>query len=830
MHAVVMAGGEGTRLRPLTTARPKPMVPVVNKPMMEHVLELLLAHRFNELFVTLHYLPDVIRNYFGDGTDFGVRITYSIEEKPLGTAGSVKRLEQLLEGTFLVISGDVLTDINLSEVVEFHKKRGAIATITLTRVPNPLEYGVVITNEDGKIENFLEKPGWGEVFSDTVNAGIYVLEPEALKYVKSGQEFDFSKQLFPLLLKQREALYGYTSTGYWCDIGSVQQYLQAHRDILSKKVKLKVPGKEIENSLWVGEGALLENDVFVKAPAIIGRASRIRGGVKVKEFSVIGNDVLIDRDASVKRSIIWNNAFIGPSSDLVGCIIGERCNLHANVAVLENAVVADECILGQGSKVKSGIRIWPGKMIEVGSTVSTDLRWGMRWMKNLFGSWGLTGLSNIEITPEFAAKLGAAYGTFLGKRTRVVVGRDTHTVSRMIKRALIAGLNSVGVSVYNLRIMPAPLIRYAVRFYGADGGISVRVPQIDPASVNIQFFDSWGVNLDRKSEKKIEDIFFKEDIRRVFPDEVGEITYPIGVVEYYRDRALKFINRRIMEGAKLEVVLDCANGSSSVIAPSILEMLGCKVTTLNARMDEQLGPTSFEGMPKTLSRIASVVRAVGANVGIAIDGHGDRILLVDEKGNTISGDTTLALFAKSILEKAKGGKIVIPVTASRIVDHVVKTFGGEVCRTKVGAYPLLDAIQREKAIFGGEEGGGLVFPDFMLGYDGIISAAKLLETLATSEADLSELVAQLPRFFITQEKVQCPWEFRGKIMRDLLEEVRDRQVDTMDGIKIFYDSSWILLLPSPEEPVFNIYAEAASKEEAEMLVHQYTNKIRGMIE
>jgi len=829
MRVVVLAGGEGTRLRPLTTARPKPMVPVANKPMMEHVLELLSAHRFNELLVTLQYLPDVIRNYFGDGSDFGSKITYSIEEKPLGTAGGVKRLEQLLEGTFLVISGDVLTDINLSEVVKFHKKKGAIATITLTRVPNPLEYGIVITNEEGRIENFLEKPSWGEVFSDTINAGIYVLEPEVLKHVKPGQEFDFSKQLFPLLLKQGEALYGYTSAGYWCDIGNIQQYLQTHRDVLSKKVKLKILGKEIEDSLWVGDGALLEDDVSVKAPAIIGRTSHIHGGVKIKEFSVIGDDVLIDKDASVKRSIIWNNAFVGPSSDLVGCIIGERCNLRANVTVLEDAVVADECILGQGSMVKPGIRIWPGKMIEAGSTVSMDLRWGMRWMKNLFGLWGLTGLSNIEITPEFAAKLGAAYGTFLGKKTKVVVGRDTHTVSRMIKRAFIAGLNSVGVSTYNLRIMPAPLIRCAVRSYGADGGISVRVPQIDPSSVNIQFFDSWGINLDRKCEKKIEDIFFKEDIRRVFPDEVGEITYPIGAVEYYRDGALKFIDRRIVEDAKLEVVLDCANGSSSVIAPSLLEMLGCRVTTLNARMDEQLGPTSFEGMPKTLSRIASVVRAVGADVGIAIDGHGDRILLVDERGSTISGETALALFAKSILEKAKGGKIVIPVTASRIVDHVAKTHGGEVCRTKVGAYPLLDAILREKAVFGGEEGGGLVFPGFMVGYDAIISAAKLLETLATSEADLSELVAQLPSFFMTQEKVQCPWEFRGKVMRDLLEEVRDRQVDTMDGIKIFYDSSWILLLPSPEEPVFNIYAEASSKEEAEMLVHQYTEKIRGMI-
>ena len=172
MQAVVMAGGEGTRLRPLTSRQPKPMVPIVNRPMLEHTINLLKQHGFNDIVLTLHYLPDIIKDYFQDGSELGVKLHYLIEEKPLGTAGGVKNAEQFLDDTFLVISGDVLTDIDLSKALSFHKQSGAVATIVLTRVPNPVEYGIVITDKTGRVKQFLEKPGWGEVFSDTVNAGI----------------------------------------------------------------------------------------------------------------------------------------------------------------------------------------------------------------------------------------------------------------------------------------------------------------------------------------------------------------------------------------------------------------------------------------------------------------------------------------------------------------------------------------------------------------------------------------------------------------------------------------------------------------------------------
>ncbi|HYB92841.1 MAG TPA: sugar phosphate nucleotidyltransferase, partial [archaeon] len=568
MKAVIMAGGEGTRLRPLTTTRPKPMVPVVNRPILEHVINLLKENGIDEVVITLQYIPEAVKNYFSDGSQLGMKITYSVEEKPLGTAGSVKKVEKNFKDIFLVISGDIITDIKLKDAVKFHKKHGAAATIVLTRVLNPIEYGIVITDNDGKIEKFLEKPSWGEVFSDTINAGIYILEPEVLKYIKPDEPFDFGKQLFPLLLKEKEPLYGYVAEGYWCDIGNPQQYAEANRDALSGKLRVKIPGKQIGDKVWIGEKTALEKGVEISGPVLIGDNCRIRTGARISE-SIIGNNTTVDTNTSVKRSVVWHNNFISSSADLAGCIICERCEVKSGATILENTIVGDDCSIGQGSVIRPMVKIWPNKMIEAGSIVSVDVRWGIRWLKNLFGSWGITALANIEVTPEFSSKLGAAFGSYLPKGAKVVVSRDTHNISRMVKRALISGLNSVGTNVFNLRVAPTPLTRFSVKNFGANAGISVKISHVDPNSVNIQFFDENGINIDKRSEKKIEELFFKEDFRRVYVDEIGEIVYPQYTPDDYIDSILKFVNKESIKNAKMSVVVDCNNGSASAIAPAI---------------------------------------------------------------------------------------------------------------------------------------------------------------------------------------------------------------------------------------------------------------------
>ncbi len=278
MKAVVMAGGQGTRLRPLTSNQPKPMVPIVNKPCIQHILELVQRHGINEAVMTLAFLPRLIRNHFGDGSSLGMHIDYTVEETPAGTAGSIRLAKDLLDETFLVISGDALTDFDLTKVINFHKEREAMVTIALTSVENPLEFGVVIVDDQGRIQRFLEKPGWGQVFSDTVNTGIYVLEPEIFDHIPEGQPYDFSHDLFPKLFEMKKPLYGMVCEGYWQDVGSLEQYVAANRDALDGKIKLTPPGVRLRGNIWVGKGAQIDSLDDVEGPAVIGENVRVDPG------------------------------------------------------------------------------------------------------------------------------------------------------------------------------------------------------------------------------------------------------------------------------------------------------------------------------------------------------------------------------------------------------------------------------------------------------------------------------------------------------------------------------------------------------------------------
>ena len=486
MKAVLMAGGEGSRLRPLTIMRPKPMVQIVNKPVMEHVLDLLKRHGITEVVVTLQYLASVIQDYFGDGSSLGMKIHYSIEETPLGTAGSVKQAEHLLDEPFIVISGDALTDFDLDEIISFHKSREAKATLTLYQVPNPLEYGVVIIDEEGRIRQFLEKPSWGEVISDTVNTGIYVLDPSIFDYIPAGKPVDFSQDVFPQLLKNGDRLYGFVQDGYWCDVGNIQEYMRANADVLNGKVKVGPLGHEIGPGIWA-ESANVEiaPDAQLYGPVWLGEAAKIKGGAILRGPTVIRDYTIVDTQAQVDRSIIWRNSYVGDRAEVRGAIICRQCSLRSKAMVFEGAVIGDQTNIGEGAVVQAGVKIWPNKEVEAGATLNTSLIWGAQGRRNLFGRWGVTGLVNIDLTPEFAARLGAAYGTTLGQSSAVVVNRDPHRSPRMIKRALISGLPSAGVSVLDIKSLPIPVARYVTRVSKATGGVHVRMSPFDGRVVDI---------------------------------------------------------------------------------------------------------------------------------------------------------------------------------------------------------------------------------------------------------------------------------------------------------------------------------------------------------
>ncbi|MDI7247082.1 MAG: mannose-1-phosphate guanyltransferase [Bacillota bacterium] len=820
MKAVVMAGGKGTRLRPLTCDKPKPMVPVVGRPILEHIVRLLRKHGFTDIYATLHYMPEVIEEHFGTGEAFGVSMRYAVEDTPLGTAGSVKACEEHLASTFLVISGDALTDFDLAEAVEFHRARGAIATIVLTRVPTPLEYGVVITDDDGRISRFLEKPSWGEVFSDTVNTGIYVLEPEVLGFFDFGQEFDFSKNLFPLILKRKMPLFGYVASGYWSDIGTIDQYRQTHYDILEGRAKVDIPGQEVERGVYIGAGAEIHPNARLIPPAVIGDFSRVKRNAEVGDASVIGCQNLLNEGASVKRSVIWNNSYVGKEAELRGAIVCSRTSIKAKTALFEGSVVGADCSVGERSIIKPGVKIWPDKVIDAGTTITTSLVWGAKWSRRLFGSYGVSGLLNVEITPEFAAKLGAAYGACVGEKRAIVVSSDAYKPSRMLKRAITAGLLSSGTNVYDLGRMTTPVTRYAVAALGVAGGLHVRLSPYDPNIGLIEFLDEKGINIDRSMERKIENAFFSEDFRRVDTEDIGEVAFLTRVVEQYLDGLLKAVSVASVRARRFKVVVDFDPGNLSLLLPTLLDALGCQVLALNPDSVVAARPRQHFEMLDSLALLSRAVVSSRADLGIAVDTNAERLLLVDEQGRGVSEEMFCALMSLLILKSREGATVAVPVTAPRIIEELARTYRGRVIRTRANPRSVMEKVIEEKILIGVRE-----LPGFQPAFDALLSLAKILEVMATENVRLSSLLSMVPQFYMSKRTVECPWEDKGRVMRTLIEETRSEKVELIDGIKVYHDTGWALILPDSEEPLFHVYSEASTPADAEALREMYMTRI-----
>jgi len=352
MKAIIIAGGFGTRLRPLTYKTPKAMVPVVNVPFVLHQVALLKKYGIKEIILNLHYLSENIKKVFEDEVRHGIKIYYSLEESPLGTAGAVKNAEQFFDSDpMLVINGDILTDMDLKKLLDFHKKKKARATITLTRVEDPTTYGLVLTKDDGKIEQFIEKPSWERVTTNTINAGIYVIDPKVFDDVPSGKGYSFERELFPGLLEKGELVYSYESPSYWIDIGDPVKYVQAHRAVLGGEVSVEIPGKEIEERVWVGENTNIDGSSKIFGPAVIGENCTIGKESKIDVFSVIGNNVAIDEGSVVSNSIIWDGVSVGKDVSLKNCVIGYGCRIEDGAEVAGGVVLADGTVVEKGSKI-----------------------------------------------------------------------------------------------------------------------------------------------------------------------------------------------------------------------------------------------------------------------------------------------------------------------------------------------------------------------------------------------------------------------------------------------------------------------------------------------
>jgi mannose-1-phosphate guanylyltransferase / phosphomannomutase len=819
MKAVVMAGGEGTRLRPLTSNQPKPMVPIVGKPCMEHIVELLRRHGFEDVIVTVAFLPQAIRSYFGSGESLGVDIGYSVEESPLGTAGSVKRAAGRLDDTFLVISGDALCDVDLSALVEAHREKGASVTIGLKSVENPLEFGIVVTDEDGRVERFLEKPSWGQVFSDTINTGIYVLEPEVLKHIPQDRPYDFSKELFPLLLEMGRPIYGHVFDGYWQDIGNLDQYRQANFDALDESVRLEIDGIRIRGNVWLGDGVDLDDLDAIEGPAYLGNYCRVARGAHIGPYTVLSSSVTVRERGRVVRSIVDTSTYVGRSTDVQGAIVGRGCDLRAHVRVHEGVAIGDEVTVGAESVILPGVRIYPFKEVETGSQLHESLIWESRGTTRVFGKGGVAGMVNVDLTPDVAVRLAAALGTALKRGTRVVASREGAAACRMIKRAMISGISSTGVHVADLRVSPAAVARHLVKSEAHDAGFHVGVSPTDPEVIRIQFLEPPGVEMSAALEKEVEKHFTRGEFRRVAAGEVGGISYPARVPETYAAELLSTIDADAVRERRFRIVVDYGFSGASYVLPLVLGPLGVEVVAAHAFSGE--GPDyAAPGLAASIGQTKRLVPVVGADLGAVLDRSAERLHLVDEQAHEVPVEQALLLFIRLLGSNGRRGKLAFPVTVTSQVEKLVEHSELEVVRTPASLPELTRAAAEGGVVFAGAVGGGYAFPEFLPGYDAVASLAKLLELLAPVNRPLSELVAELPEPTLVHHQVPCPWALKGLVMRVLNERLAGREVDLTDGIKLFDERGWAQVLPDPDEPLLHLYAEGETRERSEELARE----------
>lgn len=339
MKTFIMAAGLGTRLRPLTYSLPKPLVPVMNYPVIGHLMNNLKLHGVKEVVVNLHYQPELIKSFLSDGKSWGIEINYSYEPKLLGTAGGVKRKEDFFNDTFIVTSGDGLSDINFTKLVHYHKKKKALATVVLKPVEMKLEYGVVAVDDDNKITNFYEKPSIGEIFTNLVNTGIYVFEPEVFKYIPKNKFYDFGKQLLPKLVSKSLPVYGYIMEEYWCDVGNLSEYKKAHYDCLEGKLKIQINAKQIKRGIWVGKNTTLPVSLKIHPPCFIGDNVKIGNNSVIGSYTVIGNNCIIGNNTKIYDSILWDNVVVRSNVRLRSCIIGNNAIVSENITMFEGAIL-----------------------------------------------------------------------------------------------------------------------------------------------------------------------------------------------------------------------------------------------------------------------------------------------------------------------------------------------------------------------------------------------------------------------------------------------------------------------------------------------------------
>ena len=761
-----MAGGEGSRLRPLTCDIPKPMARLCGRPVLEYILELLAEHGVEEAALTMRYLPDRIADHFSHSRHAGVRLDFVEEDMPLGTAGSVKNACAVDDDDILIISGDAMCDFDLSAFTAFHKKSGADVTILGKRVEDPREYGLIDIEGEGRIRGFIEKPAFSQAVSDLANTGIYLLSNNALRMIPDGVSYDFAKDLFPAMLGEGKKLMCWEGEGYWCDIGDLDSYIRCQRDMLQGLVRCNIEGtRDAAGNIFAGNSPNV--GVSIHPPVYIGRGVRIEEGVLLESGTVVDDGCFIGHSARVSGSVLLQDVYIGQRARLTGALVCATATVKRSAMLFEGATVGAGAVVGEKAVLNSGIKVWNKKRIPASAIVDTHVKTAAQ-AKEFFDDDGIAGEIGVELTPEFAVRVGAAVGSY-APAGRIAVGCSTHPAAKVLKAALCAGIQSTGADIIDFGENFQSQFTFSMNFCAVPTGIFIRGDN----KACIKLLSSGGLPASRDMERGIEIILSRGEFARCDYDSMGSHVEMSGMATMYKSQLVRYATRGLT-GCTARV--KSHNLTVKNTLKEVLHRLGCDVST---------------GMV------------------IEVSSQGDKVRIYDPSLGYIPHHKIFTWCCLGEMER--GEDVAVPYDAPRAIDAIAEGMGRKVLRYYTCPADSSDEDARKIA------------KSQIWSRDGLMQAVMFL-SMARRAGSVEALLRRTPQF----ERAVRTFE-TGTGAAALMRELDGGSRETggiPEGVVLRRESGTVLVRPLKRGTGLRIFAEAVSAEAASDLCDDVERWIR----
>lgn len=751
MKAVIMAGGEGSRLRPLTCDLPKPMARLCGRPVLEYILDLLCRHGIVEAALTMRYLPDRIVEHFPDSRYKSIDLLFVEEDQPLGTAGSVRNACGAGDDNVLVISGDALCDFDLTAAMVFHQQSGADVTILGKRVEDPREYGLIISDGTGRISAFVEKPAFSQAISDLANTGIYILSRRALDMIPPDRAFDFAQDLFPQMLQNGLTLMCREDSGYWCDIGDLETYVRCQQDMLEGKVDCDIHANDDQSGRYFRD-ARPAGDYVVTPPVYIGRGVRIGDGARIEAGSILDDGCVIEPGARVSGSVILQNGFIGRRARLTGALVCASANIKGGAMLFEGAAVGAGAVVGEKASIGAGVKIWNNKVVSGSVNLTEHVKTG-GGKRGWFDDDGISGQVGVELTPEFCTRLGAAIGS-LYQGARIGVGFGPHRSAAVLAAAVAAGVQSTGAGVIDFGENFQAQFEFSVNFAGLKAGVFI----CGDNRASVRVVGPGGLPAGRSLERGVEGILSRGEFVRCGWDDMGDRVEMSGMSTLYRSQLIR-------------------------CAPSGLT--GCAVQVRSRNLAVQ-------------SLLREILRRLGCDDGgqlrIEISTQGDKARVYEPASGYIPHHKLLTACAAWRL--SRGEDVAVPFDAPHVLDEIAAKHGRRLLRYYLCPADNSDAEARKLAKYQ------------MWSRDGLMQSVMFLHIVRRA-GGLGRLMASLPAYERSTRTLPT-----GESPAGLLRRLSSESGSVTEGVVLQKDQGALLIRPLKRGAGVKIFAEAHSSESA----------------